>query len=247
MSALAPAPPPERLDGASGTFAPFDYSKLDPEVATACLRAADAIKYREHMVGESITVIGRELIAVKGRLGYGQFRRWLAAEFEWDERTARRFMSVADAFDGKTDTVSDLPPTTLYALASPSTPSAVRDEIVGRRGNGEALGDFAIKSMISEAKRLEGRSSRRRATKKAREKWQSPDAVRKRERKRQKDLARQEQYAAARNELVCFIRDRVGDDLPELIALIDKVGPGGLWSLPDMLRATLSDEKDGAS
>jgi hypothetical protein len=39
--------------------------------------------------------IGRELLAMKVRLGRGHFGPWLAAEFGWSDRQARRYMSAA--------------------------------------------------------------------------------------------------------------------------------------------------------
>ena len=119
-----------------------------------------SIKYRHTCVGKEIIGIGADLIDVKSRLGHGRFSSWLATEFDWDERTARRFMSVAEAFRDKSAIVSDLLPTTLYALAAPSTPETVRQEVVRLREKGEHIADHIVRSMISAGKRTQDRTDR---------------------------------------------------------------------------------------
>ena len=79
-----------------------------------------------------IIEIGRDLIAVKDRLPHGDFMRWMEAEFGMTDRTDRNFMRVADRFPGKSETVSDLTATVLYALAAPSTPDEVVADAVER-------------------------------------------------------------------------------------------------------------------
>ena len=90
---------------------------------------------------ESIFEIGQRLITVKQRLGHGRFGSWLETEFDWDERTARRFMSVAENLKNKSDTVSEInfAPSALYILAAPSTPEAARDEAFARAKAGESI------------------------------------------------------------------------------------------------------------
>jgi hypothetical protein len=48
--------------------------------------------------------------------------------------------------------VSDLPPTTLYALAAPSTPEPVRKAVVERLEAGERIETAAVNNMIREAR-----------------------------------------------------------------------------------------------
>jgi hypothetical protein len=72
---------------------------LDPRIVTAAKAAATRIRsliaeIAEETVRREIR-IGRELLAIKARLGHGHFGPWLAAEFGWSDRQARRFMSAA--------------------------------------------------------------------------------------------------------------------------------------------------------
>jgi hypothetical protein len=53
------------------------------------------------------------------------------------EQSARRFMQVAERF--KSNTMLDLQPTVLYALAAPSTPDEVVDEALERSEAGEKV------------------------------------------------------------------------------------------------------------
>lgn len=48
------------------------------------------------------------------------------------DRTSLNFIRVAERFGGKSETVSDLPASVLYALAAPSTDDAVVEEVVER-------------------------------------------------------------------------------------------------------------------
>ncbi|MBN9470660.1 MAG: DUF3102 domain-containing protein [Bosea sp.] len=77
---------------------------------------------------EDIVEIGRDLIAVKERIGHGNFGRWLESEFDMSDETARKFMRVAERIGAKIRPGWNLPPTVLYELAAPST----SDEVVAR-------------------------------------------------------------------------------------------------------------------
>lgn len=81
-----------------------------------------------------IIEVGRELAAAKAGMAHGDWLPWLRTEFDWDERTARNYMRVAEAF--KSETVSDfsdlaIEPTALYALSTPEVPQSVRDGAIG--------------------------------------------------------------------------------------------------------------------
>jgi hypothetical protein len=83
----------------------------------------------------NIIEIGRDLLAVREIIPHGMFCPWLEAEFAWDERTARRYMTLASAFADKTDIVSDLPQGMLLKLAPPSR-TALRAEVLDRLERG---------------------------------------------------------------------------------------------------------------
>src|SRR5262245_20374621 len=122
----------------------FDYSQLPEDDAAVARCAAEFIRERQRQTVKSIIDIGNQLICVKEWLGHGRFFSWLDAEFGWSDRTAQRLMRAADAFIGKSDTMSDLPPTTVYKLSAKSTPVDVREAIIARLEAGEPVSVEAI-------------------------------------------------------------------------------------------------------
>ena len=84
-------------------------------------------------------ITGKDLLAVKDRLEHGLFLKWVEAEMGMTARTAQNFMQAAAHFGSKSEIVSHLPPTTLYKLASPSTPAHVRETVLRRLDAKEPL------------------------------------------------------------------------------------------------------------
>jgi phage N-6-adenine-methyltransferase len=137
-------------------FTSILYANLDLETRIVVQQRTGEIKTLMQRTAQDLVEIGQKLVEVKARRGHGLFGAWLQAEFEWSERTAQRYMSVAQAF--KTDTVSVLANAeakALYLLAAPSTPEIVRDEAVQRAETGEQLTYSAVREMVQEHKRLD--------------------------------------------------------------------------------------------
>ncbi len=141
-----PVVPPRQTAG-------FNYDDLDPALALEAHDAAQRIRSRCRTQGVTLIEIGRDLQSIKDRLLHGQFCAWLKGEFGWHERSAQRYMRVAEIFGAKTDIVSDLPTTVLHQLAAPSTPPTVREKVLARAEAGEQLKPSAIASLVREAKR----------------------------------------------------------------------------------------------
>lgn len=101
----------------------YDYDQIaDGETRTLARRAAQDIKPRLRRAAQDIVIIGQRLAEVQAKLPHGQWTPWLETEFDMTYRTAVNFIRVADRFSGKSEMISDLTPTALYALAAPSTP-----------------------------------------------------------------------------------------------------------------------------
>ena len=125
------------------------YTELDLETRIVVRQRTGEIKTLMQRTAQDLVEIGQKLVEVKARLGHGLFGDWLQAEFEWSERTAQRYMSVAQAF--KSDTVSVLTNAearALYLLAAPSTPESVREEAVRRAETGERITYSAAREMV---------------------------------------------------------------------------------------------------
>jgi hypothetical protein len=113
--------------------------------------AAARIRERMSRTKQSIIEIGRELIAVKDRVGHGKFLPWIEREFGVTNKTAERFMSVAARFGDKFDIVSNLTLTVLYELAAPNTAEEVRTEVTERAAAGK-------KVTVDDVRTLKGRA-----------------------------------------------------------------------------------------
>lgn len=130
----------------------FDYSSLS-ETDRDEVRAATArIRVRMTRTVEDIIEIGRDLILAKNKIGHGGFLRWIEAEFGMGIWSADKFMQVADRFGDKIVNFTNLSPSVLYALAAPSTPDDVVDEIKDRAANGEHVGVKELKEKLKEQK-----------------------------------------------------------------------------------------------
>jgi hypothetical protein len=77
----------------------------------------------------NIIAIGGHLSACKEIVGHGNFAHFLAREFEWGERQARKFIEVWKL--SKTENFADLPLpiSSIYMQAAPSTPPELRAEV----------------------------------------------------------------------------------------------------------------------
>jgi hypothetical protein len=130
----------------------FDYTSLDSETAELAKRVADKIRAQKRQAIAAIITIGKDLESLKERLGYGLFGEWLGREFGWHERTAQRFIQAAAVFGSKSDTVSDLSPTTLYLLSAKSTPEAIRENVIAKLEAGEPVDHAQVLVEVREAR-----------------------------------------------------------------------------------------------
>ncbi|MGU3330315.1 hypothetical protein ACLBXB_25660 [Methylobacterium mesophilicum] len=199
LDLVPPGNPPPAAAG-------FDYDQLDDAAANQAKAVVE--RYRERQKAYVIDT-GRDLLAVKERLEHGLFLEWVQAEMQMTPRSAQRAMGAAEVLGAKSDTVSYLPPSILYALSAPSTPAPVRDGIVERIEAGEMLPPRKVEWMLHEARararqeqadaKLAPEERRRRAKskretearrKREHEKWrQEQDERRDREKARAVELA----------------------------------------------------------
>ncbi len=127
----------------------FDYDSLDSADAVFVQQQTSEIRGLMKRTAEDIVDIGQRLIEVKKRLKHGRFGTWLTAEFGWNQKTAERFMNVAESFQSKFDSLSifDLAPSALYILAAPSTPAEAREEAIARAQSGQSITYTAAKNL----------------------------------------------------------------------------------------------------
>lgn len=120
----------------------FPYEEFE-DVGRRVKSIAENIQMRIKTTTPSLIGVGCQLCRVKSILPQGSFTDWLDAEFGWSDRTAQRLMRLS-VLEGKTDTVSLLSATALYALTKKSTPVEVREAILDEMARNGALPDDEI-------------------------------------------------------------------------------------------------------
>ena len=130
----------------------------DAELANTFAEIAGLIRSYQRSATISLLQIGHLLLLVKARLPRGQFGEWMGLELpEISVRSAQRMMSAADAFADEYDTVSYLPPTTVYELARDRY-AGPRDLVLERLHSGETLSDADVRQVIASEKERVGRT-----------------------------------------------------------------------------------------
>lgn len=185
MSRLLPAP--VSLGVEFGV--PYPDAAPLSECDSAALRG-HAERIRGHM-RNAYVAIGRELIAAKQLLGHGTWHTWLKSEFGYTPRTASSYMAAARLIEGKSETVADLPPTVLYALAS--SPPQVKAALLQRAESGEQITADQVKDEAREAKAIAEAEAARCATRKAKLAPEELAAEAKREHTRERREAKADQ------------------------------------------------------
>lgn len=208
------------------------YDGMDGAARTIAQDAAAHIAGIQRNVVTDIAEIGKTLLRVKEAVGHGSFIPWLKAEFGWTERTAQNYMSVAERLAGKYETVSHLPLTTLYALASPSTPDELRNGVVAKLEKGEPFEPGEIASELREV--------RREAQRKAEDEKKRERSLKgKSQQERERALAafgRRERARLAEQERVRRDADRRTQARADAVALVVKsLSPPDLARLLELL------------
>lgn len=83
----------------------------------------------KQQTAQNIIEIGKRLIKIKEKLPHGEWGNFLKEKVDFTERTAQRFMRVANEFSNPT-TLSDLGQSKLFALLD--LPSDEREEFISQ-------------------------------------------------------------------------------------------------------------------
>jgi hypothetical protein len=113
---------------------------------------ANAIRAASKRVISEVVDIGRRLAECKAVLK--EERRWLAwieSEFRWSRNTAENLINVHVMVRDKCQSFDslDVPVSSLYLLAGPSTPKAAIDEVIKRSEAGDKLSGQDVKGIIA--------------------------------------------------------------------------------------------------
>jgi hypothetical protein len=125
-------------------IAEFSYDALDTDTRTLVEQKTSEIR---GFMGRAVIEVGKVLMEVKERLPHGGFLQWIKSEFRWSEDTAGNYMRAAREFGDNPNVSEFLAASAMYALSSPSTPPAARDEAM-------ALVEQGVKVTGSQAKAI---------------------------------------------------------------------------------------------
>ena len=216
-------------------IASFDYSALMIDAADKLRQCAASIRGVQRA---AIADVGRHLIAAKEMLEHGAFARWAETELGMGLRSVENYMSAARFLADKNENFSLLPPSAVYALASPSTPTEVIAEVAAEIAKGTVPRVADIRERIAgitkaqraaaavrtaeQLKREKENEKRRRADQAAREMKEKLE--REESEKRRNDKAK---------EAAVFLVSRLGAD--GIVELLQRALVGTDWHRIDRL------------
>lgn len=105
----------------------------------------------KQQTAQNIIEIGKRLITVKESLPHGEFGKYLAEKVDFTDRTAQKFIKVAEEF-ANTNTYSDLPVSKLYALLD--LPPEEREDFI-KSNPVDEMSTRELQKVIKEKQNLE--------------------------------------------------------------------------------------------
>jgi hypothetical protein len=219
----------------------FNYNTVDADTAAMLRLRAERIKTRIKKTTEDIIQIGKDLLAVKQqRLDHGQFRAWVETEVGINPRSAQMYMAAARLFE-KNEIISRLLPTTVYRLASPSTPPEIVEAVTTKAASGEVVPDIMVKKMIEEAKYKirEEQANKRKAERRSRLSKKKRQELERREQVgREAEERRREELVQA----VVALIGTIGIDGAKLLCAISETV--SLYGLIEALKAKIENPSE---
>ena len=103
--------------------------------------------------------IGKHLIAAKKLAGHGNWQSWLKQEFAWSESAALKFMQVGKAEKHINFTDLNVPISSVYQLAAPSTPDTVREAVVKKAAKGKVKHKEVLETVRDTKPKSEAKSN----------------------------------------------------------------------------------------
>ena len=89
-------PKPAVAVAAAETLASGELSQSLDQLQYEANSWAEQVEQHAYRAVEAGIECGRRLVAVKARLGHGKWSHWLGQSFDYDQRTAERYMSLAE-------------------------------------------------------------------------------------------------------------------------------------------------------
>lgn len=100
--------------------------------------------------------LGKRLIVMKRRLGYGEWLNWLENNFKLSDRTAQRFMACAERF-GNTTTSSHLSQSQMWEMLA--LPAEDTEKFIeAKKAEGTPVEDMTVKKLREEIQQYKQRA-----------------------------------------------------------------------------------------
>jgi hypothetical protein len=155
MTRQSPAAAHSKSIASAGSLPATSANKATGAATTdgALAQHAESIRAAGRRTIEDVVDVGRRLTEARRLCGHGSWLSWLDTEFGWKETTARSFIQLFEMSKSSANFANlDLPISSLYLLARPSTPDAVRQEVIGRAASGEEFSHAQVREAVAEAK-----------------------------------------------------------------------------------------------
>jgi hypothetical protein len=208
----------------------FDYSLLniDPNTAEKLRSMAESVRSKVKKIERDYIEVGRVLLSAKAMLEHGAFGHWVDS-IGLSASTALNFMRAAEFIEAQQNrnVVDLLPAAAIYKLVAPSTPPAVREDIIARLEKGEAISTKAITQEIAARRQERVRAIRQEKleAKKQRQRKQSKAWKDRREKELLEIEARQRDEEGAARQAVALLRERLfGDQFKQFVNLFERSG-----------------------
>jgi len=89
-------PKPAVAVAAAETLASGELSQSLDQLQYEANSWAESVERHAYRAVEAGIECGRRLVAIKARLGHGKWNQWIGSSFDYDLRTAQRYMSLAE-------------------------------------------------------------------------------------------------------------------------------------------------------
>lgn len=89
-------PKPAVAVAAAATLASGELSQSLDQLQYEANSWAEQVEQHAYRAVEAGIECGRRLVAIKARLGHGKWNHWIGQSFDYDARTAQRYMSLAE-------------------------------------------------------------------------------------------------------------------------------------------------------
>lgn len=173
---------------------------------------AERIRERIRRTTTDIIATGHDLLGVKSKLDHGAFHSWIETEFGINARTAQNYMRAATWAEGKSESVSHLPPSTVYLLAAPSTPEEFATEVLSDIESGRPVDHRQVEARIKMARVEQRIRDREKSRRREYRRRRSPARLKRKEADHRRWQAEKEAQMIEAERLIDWLRKKLSPE-----------------------------------